>query len=41
LDLSWAAQELQIAKTANDAAQRQFDEHVETHAQPAVSGAGA
>ena len=41
LDHSWAAETLRTAKTAHDAAQRQFDEHVEKHARPARMAAGA
>ena len=41
LDHSWAAKAVRTAKIAHDAVQRQFDEHVDKHAQSARMAAGA
>ena len=41
LDSSWAAEALRTAKIANNEGQRQFDEHVQKHAEPARRTAGA
>jgi len=40
-DHSWAAKAVRTAKIAHDAVQRQFDEHVDKHAQSARMAAGA
>jgi hypothetical protein len=42
LEKSWAGQALRTAKIANDERQRQFDQHVNNHARPALQmGVGA
>ena len=38
---SWASEVLRAAKSTHDAVQRQFDEHVQEHAQEARMAAGA
>ena len=38
---SWASEVLRTAKSTNDAAQRQFDEHTHQHAQETSMTAGA